>query len=308
MKVAHKGIVFFVLAAALSSCFDPPEFPTTPEIEFESIYFGETPDFSDPDSIVIAINFKDGDGNLGLNKIVTTNGDEIDNVNDPYHSSNFYLSDGGTSLKEIGTETFYTDTFQNGIQEFVPIKILTTRNQSGKLLTLRNQAGYSALPPLEKSKTGCYLNYTRERVFIFKDDWAILDSRYYLKDTLRDAFGNLFLSTRDTLYSLPNPNHYSIEVDFFIKQPSHPDAGADGYREYDWRKELCTTFDGRFSQLSDTDTPLEGTIRYAMKTTGFSSVFGSFTIKLRISIKDRDLNVSNIIYTPEFTLAKIKAK
>jgi hypothetical protein len=303
----YKGIVFFVLAVVVSGCFDPPVFPTTPEIEFESIYFGETPGQSDPDSLVIAINFKDGDGNVGINKIITTNGDEIDNVNDPYHNSNFYLSDGGTSLKEIGTETFYTDTFQNGIQEFVPIKILTTRNQSGKLVTLRNQAGYSGLPPLEISSLNC-IDYTREKVFIFESDWNILDSRYYLKDTLRDAFGNQFISIRDTLYFQVNPNHYTIEVDFFIKQPSHPDAGADGYREYDWMEEFCTTFDGRFSQLSDTDTPLEGTIRYSMKSTGFPFIFSAYTMKLRISIKDRDLNVSNVIYTPEFTLDKIKAK
>lgn len=305
MKVVYKFVAFLLLAAALGSCFDPPVFPMTPEIEFEDIYFGETPDFSDADSIVISINFKDGDGNIGIDKIVTSNGELIDNINDPFHDSNFYLSTGGTNLKEFGTETFYTDTFPNGLAEYVPIKILSTRNQSGKLLTLRNQAGYTGLPAYRQGKLEC-VDYTTQPIFIFQADWDIIDNSYYIKDTLIDAFGNRFITVRDTLYFQHNPNHYTIEVDFFVKEPSHPNAGADGFREYDWREEFCTTYDGRFSQLSDTETPLEGTVKYAMVSTGFKFVFSVKTIKLRVSIKDRDLNVSNVIYTPEFTLDKIK--
>lgn len=305
MKLVYKSIVFLVLATGFSSCFDPPVFPMIPEIEFEDIYFGETPDFSDPDSIVLAINFKDGDGNIGLNELLTSNGEQIANINDPYHISNYYLSTGGLTLNEIGTETFYTDTFQNNILENVPIRVLTTRNRAGKLVTLGNQAGYDNLPPFEVARLNC-INYTTESLFIFSSDWDIIDNTYYIKDTLRDAYGNRFISLRDTIYFQVNPNHYTIEVDFLVKEPSHPNADTDGFREYDWRQEFCTTYDGRFSQFSDTETPLEGTIRYSMVSTGFKFVFSVKTLKLRISIKDRDLNVSNVIFTPEFTLDKIK--
>lgn len=308
VKLTHKLLVFIILAIGVSACFDPPVFPLIPEIEFVSISFGETPDFSDPDSLYLRINFKDGDGNIGINQVTTTNGQFTSNINDPFHDSNFYLSTGGSSLKEIGTETFYTDTFRNGKPEFVPIKILTTRNQTGKLVSLKNQANFNGLPSFNPSKLNCQ-NFKKEKLFVFIADWDIIDDSYAIaSDTLTDGFGNEFIELKDTLYFQPNPNHYTIEVDFFVKEPNHPDADATGFREYDWRKEFCTTYDGRFSQLSDTSTPLEGTLGYSMESAGFKFIFSVKTLKLRISIKDRDFNVSNVIFTPEFTLDQIKAR
>jgi hypothetical protein len=304
VKLAYKFLGSLLIISATSSCFDPPVFPDTPTIEFESIEFREFGGFADPDSLILKIKFQDGDGNLGIDKITTNRGDLIDNINDPFHDSNFYLSDGGTSLKEIGTETFYTDTLQNGIAELVPLKIFTTRGQSGKLITKKNQAGYSALPAFNASTKECQ-NFTLQSYFVFIDDWNIIDQRYAIKDTLRDAFGNDFIHLKDTLYFQFNPNHYTIEVDFYVKEPGHPNADATGFREYDWRKEFCTTYDGRFPQLSDSPTPLDGILTYNMGSTGFKTIFSVKTMKLKISVKDRLLNRSNEIFTPEFTLDKI---
>lgn len=307
MKLTHKFLVFFVLAVGISSCFDPPAFPTTPEIEFESISYGQSAVNSD--SIVLRFNFKDGDGNIGINKIITSTGEEISNFNDPFHDSNFYLSDGGTSLKEIGIETFYTDTFQNGVAEFVPLRIFSTRNQSGKLVTRKNQAGSTQLPAFLLSDLNCrnYIDYKKQRHFIFEGNWNIIDDSYFLaSDTIRDAFGNRFIEVKDTLYFQVNPNHYTIEVDFLIKGGT---VSNPTFTEYDWRKEFCgQTFDGRFSQLSDTNTPLEGTLTYTMRSFGFRTALGSKKMKLAIKIKDRDFNVSNEIFTPEFTLDEIKSR
>ncbi len=310
---------------AFSSCFDPPVFPNTPEIEFESIEFKEFGGFSDPDSLILKINFKDGDGDLGIGKINTTNGDVIDNIDDPFHDSNFYLSNGGTSLNDIGSVTFYTDTFQNGIAQFVPLKVLSRRNKTGKLVTYRNYANYSNLPVFDIRKLNCQ-NYSIRDIYIYLDnitppgqsnafdlrnyygfsgDGDVVDDRYPIKDTLVDAFRNRFIHLKDTVYFAFNPNHYAIEVDFLVKEPNHPNADASGFREFDWRAEFCTTYDGRFSQLSDTNTPLEGILSYSMASTGFKSVFSVKTLKLRVKIKDRQLNVSNTIFTPEFTLDKI---
>lgn len=304
MKLAHKFLGTILIISASSSCFDPPVFPDTPKIEFESIEFIEFGGFADPDSLVLRIKFQDGNGDLGINKITTNRGDLIDNVNDPFHDSNFYLSDGGISLKEIGTETFYTDTFQNNIAELVPLKIFTTRGQSGKLVSKKNQAGYSDLPSFDASTKECQ-NFTLLSYFVFISDWDIIDQSYAIKDTLRDAFGNDFIHLRDTLYFQHNPNHYTIEVDFYVKEPGHPKADATGFREYDWREEFCTTFDGRFPQLSDSSTPLDGILTYNMGSTGFKTIFSVKTLKLKISVKDRLLNRSNEIFTPEFTLDKI---
>jgi len=84
-----------------------------------------------------------------------------------------------------------------------------------------------------------------------------------------------------------------------VKQP-------DGsFEEFDWREEFCTTYDGRFPILAkekdlSSATPLEGTLRYAMLSTGFKFQFSIKTLKLRVQIQDRLLNKSNVIETPEF--------
>jgi hypothetical protein len=107
----------------------------------------------------------------------------------------------------------------------------------------------------------------------------------------------------DTFYFELNPDHYNIEVDFLVKNP-------DGtFTEFDWTEEFnypnCgTSFDGRFPILykEEPGTPLEGILRYSMGSIGFKALFSVKTLKLRVQIKDRALNKSNEIFTPEFTL------
>jgi hypothetical protein len=101
----------------------------------------------------------------------------------------------------------------------------------------------------------------------------------------------------DTLYFKINQNNKNIFVDFFVKQ-------NDGsFVEFDWLKEFCSTYDGRFPVLSKDlrkPSPLEGEIRYGMPSVGFLGIFSTKTLKLRVSIQDRALNRSNVIETPEF--------
>jgi hypothetical protein len=288
-------------------------FPDTPVIEFVSLEFREFGGFADADSLILKIKFQDGDGDLGINKITTNRGDQIFNINDPFHDSNFFLSDGGSSLKTIGTETFYTDTFRNGIAELVPLKLFTLRGQSGKLVSKRNQAGYDRLPAFDNSTKECQ-NFTLQSYFVFVKDWGILDQSYAIKDTLRDAFGNDFIHLKDTLYFMPNPNHNNIEVNFYIEDPTHqadpnnPDD-IDGYVEFDWSKEFCgQDFDGRFPQLSDSQTPLDGILTYTIGSSGFITILGSKKFRLTVTIKDRALNTSNKIITRAFTLAEIRKR
>lgn len=112
----------------------------------------------------------------------------------------------------------------------------------------------------------------------------------------------------DTIYFELNPNHYNIYVDFLVKN-------SDGsFTQFDWTKEFTypncgITFDGRFPILSkdlSRKSPLDGTIRYGMSSTGFLILFSIKTLKLRITIQDRHFNKSNTIETPEFTLQSIK--
>lgn len=64
MRVFRGLVAVAFLGLGLLSCFDPPEYPVEPEIEFRKIYFKDDPNSAD--SLVIEIFFKDGDGNLGL--------------------------------------------------------------------------------------------------------------------------------------------------------------------------------------------------------------------------------------------------
>lgn len=73
------------------ACDKPPELPTMPSITFNSIEFN--PGTNNRDSLILKVNFEDGDGDLGLNRdetdpkfqeflFVTTNGDLIPNYDD----------------------------------------------------------------------------------------------------------------------------------------------------------------------------------------------------------------------------------
>ena len=102
----------------------------------------------------------------------------------------------------------------------------------------------------------------------------------------------------------------NIFVDFYV-------GNGTGFKRFDWVTEFATyptcgiTFDGRFPVLSkdlSQKTPLDGTIRYAMTSTGFLILFGNKPLKLGITIQDRALHRSNTVETipNPFTLQQIK--
>ncbi len=60
--------LFAIILIGVTACFNPPEFPIEPQIEFESIRYKEygTGFDSNADSLILNLTFKDGDGDLGL--------------------------------------------------------------------------------------------------------------------------------------------------------------------------------------------------------------------------------------------------
>jgi len=107
----------------------------------------------------------------------------------------------------------------------------------------------------------------------------------------------------DTVFVEINPNSFNIEVDFFLKQDGQ-------YNEFDWRREFgpfnCITFDGRFPPLNseEFERPLAGSLSYSMVSSGFLPLFGNDTLQLRVNIKDRELNVSNTVESPDFVVGQ----
>lgn len=230
--------IVVVFGVGFTSCFDPPEYPVVPEIEFENIVFKDIPDPSEPDSLLLFIKFRDGDGNLGLEP----------------NETGCYLSGNDTIC-------FNEKFFYRSVIDGRPL------NYAEK----RTNPDFADLP-----------DYVKPFDCI---NWEIV-------------YDNAGLPT-DTVYFELNPNHYNIFIDFLVKQ-------ADGsFEEFDWREEFCTTYDGRFPILAKDKNlsvagPIEGTLRYAMLSTGFKFQFSIKTLKLRVQIQDRLLNKSNIIETPEF--------
>ncbi len=285
MKII-KGIFFPVVLALAGSCFDPPEYPNVPQIEYEGIEFFDGKG-QDVDSLVLSISFVDGDGDLGL----PAKG--LDFISDPYNNKTFYLTNNGT-LVPVQTQALGEPVHQ----------LLIPDPTFGKLVTVRTrqQPAYSSLP--EFNCTNYTDAQTPERFLISAADAAVLDPSIQVVDTLFGD-GETFYEVRDSLYYTVNPNHYNIEVDFLVRQPG-PGADENGFIEYDWRQQFCMSFDGRFPVLADHSGPLEGTLRYGMVSLGILNIFSIKVMKLRVQIKDRALNKSNVMETPEFTLDRIR--
>ena len=74
--------LFFGLILFIGSCFEPPKFSKIPVLTFEKVKVKEVAGTTTPDSMIVTVSFKDGDGNIGLG------GDEID---PPYNERWFYL-------------------------------------------------------------------------------------------------------------------------------------------------------------------------------------------------------------------------
>ena len=88
---------------------------------------------------------------------------------------------------------------------------------------------------------------------------------------------------------------------------------GENYEIIDWKKifdkeySCGLDFDSRFPPLniSSNSQSITGNLTYSMVSYGFKSILENETFKLKIKIKDRGLNNSNIIETQDFTLTSI---
>ena len=110
----------------------------------------------------------------------------------------------------------------------------------------------------------------------------------------------------DTFYIQKNENNKNIFVEYYIKN-------GENYKFIDWKKifdkeySCGLDFDSRFPPLniSSNSQSITGNLTYSMVSYGFKSILENETFKLKIKIKDRGLNNSNIIETQDFTLTSI---
>lgn len=284
MKIL-KALIVFLTMIYLGSCFDPPEFPIVPEIEYNRIEFVD----AQTDSLILYIDFKDGDGDLGI--------DNQDLFYNSYPFNNlFFFQENNGKL-----DTLYTTivTFQGNQYEVLDIP----NPAQGKLVfpRTRKKPEYRTLLPAFNCAD---YEYQFERNLIIEhDDLAALDNKVQFTDTLRPTNAPVFYQIQDTLYTQVNPDHYNIEVDFYV------DNGS-GLTEFDWRRQFCTqSFDGRFPPLSEREgVALEGTLRYAMNSVGLTELFSVKPLQLEVQIKDLARHRSRRIKTDIFTLDQKKKR
>lgn len=293
-----KGLGLFAgLVVLVSACFNPPEFSVEPTIEFESFYFGRTTstEAGAKDSLVVALNFKDGDGDLGLDAS-GAEGSNADHSVTPFNPFNFFLAKDG-ELNPVGLSYHWS----NIAYYFIDTEDHEGNVAEGKLVTLktRKQAAYSTLPPF--SLNSCY--WAADTIIMVDGpDAAILDATTQnIIDTLTSAVDPPIYVLQDTFYIEVNPNHYNIKATLLVKNNTTKE-----FNPYDWG-ECNPGFDARFPVLSDKEGPLEGVLRYSLKASpGLFDALLVQTLMLEITIKDRKLHSSNTIRTPEFTLDRIR--
>lgn len=280
----RRLLVVVFCSSLAASCFDPPEYPDAPDISFQSVSYVKGGLLGDgqgqaADSVVVVLKFKDGDGDVGISSEETSPpfNDRWYYTKKPLEQDNRYRDDCTTYTNMCW---FYSDV----VTEFDKFVKYSDRGIApfDSLLTKTFSKPYNCL------------------------NWEVV---YYDDDNNPDTQ----TVPLDTLYFELNPHYNNIFVDFQFRngQPLDPGNPEVGYDTFDERAfftyPFCgvRTFYGRIPILSESSgegTPLEGTIRYAMPSVSFQTIFGAKQLRLRVSIEDRALNRSNTVYTREFNL------
>lgn len=302
MKILKGFAIFIVTALVMGSCFDAPSFGPNPVIEFERIEFVQVGGPADQDSLNIFIRFKDGDGDLGLTAT---------QIESPYHPVNFY-SGVGLNLVTLSAKLYNDFTGlkykSSGKTPTNATYVIDSAPADGKLVSLTDKSIYNLPPYISPFTCALYdSGYLQDTIFVKVGDKSSLRP-IDIVDTLVDGAGESFLyAALQKWYVQPNPNHYNITVKFLVGTNKVDPQGNTIFEEFNFPRDLnlCTTYDARFPKLADETRPLEGTLLYAVIGSGFLQTFSIKKLKLEIQIKDRALNLSNVITTHEFTLKDI---
>jgi hypothetical protein len=274
-----KGLVLFCFSMmAVSACFNPPEFSDIPKLEYQDIRFKEIGGAAQDDSLILYLDFTDGNGDLGL-----TDEDDDDEI--------FYYMYDGTG-----------DTFRITSSLRDKYTVLNTGAHTGKIVIDKTRLlpNYGFLPPYDPSS--CY-NYVATN-FLLAPLTAVDATYDYTVVTLPGTTEEYAMIANPVLF-INNPLFNNLEIKFYQFQ-------GGGFVEYDWfqQSSSCLSYNARFSTTNSQtpeykNRPIEGTIRYGM-VGSFINVFGSNQIKLSARIRDRAGNTSNLVFTKEFDLDEIR--
>jgi len=287
MKIRRLVLISWIF---IFSC-EPDEAPNYSEIPFVK---GATLEFiegSSVDSLVLEFTFRDGDYNLGL-----SSSDPADRMF-PYNRFNFFTKSEEGILNKVVSSYLQTNSGEK-------LQVLPDNNHPGKLVN------YHRLPESPSHYT-CSDLYFGE-LYLSKDNEFFIDADDHIVDFIGTP-PNEYYVLRDTFLIELNPDYYNVNVETLVEQPD----GA--FEVFDLAKAIfgqqphncVANFNGRFPFIEGQTSTVKagpftirriskyaGKFRYAMYSAGFKQYFGGKKIKMQVSIKDRALNLSNVIETP----------
>jgi hypothetical protein len=289
---AKNGLLLFTISLVLISCFDAPEFSNTPSIKLVDIYFGKSKRVDKPDSLVIKLNFEDGDGDLGLDNSFQS---------DPFHNYNYFVATTDGTLLKVGKSEL--DQAAGYFELNIP------PGTSGALADweIASMDPFDDLMVPYSASTSC-TNYSRldpathyDSILVKSSLASLLELSDNKEQVTYESPGDYYL-VRDTFYVEANPNFYNLEVHMFKK------VGVNEFEEFDFTPYCPLSFNGRFPVLTEMDkeNPVSGEINYSMTSSAIEGIMGNNIWKLEVIVRDRSLNVSKIASSKEFTLDEIK--
>ncbi len=282
-RVAIAAMI--VIAASCSD--DEPAYPIEPQIEFRELRFVAGEKVYDKDTLAIRFYYTDGDMDLGLS------GTEI---TAPYHRINYFLAEKGI-VSRVATKPKPFSWQGN-------VLIDPTPSDRGKLVThrTRKEPGYETLPDYD-----CRHYTVYDTLYVTQEHAAMIGDCFVDRED-GGPWPPKIYAIYDTLLKEENPNHYNLDVEYFVQQPD----GSFALQDFKNDKCFGQGFKARFPEIYKItshrlrhgsfeilrETQNTGVIEYSMATVGHQALFGGKKIKLRITIRDRALHVSNTIETP----------
>lgn len=96
MKINTLSFILVLIGVGLTSCFEQENFPDEPNITFRDVIFKDIGGNNEADSLILFIDFTDGDGDLGL---------DPDENAPPYALRNYFNNKTG-AIFDFNTDTF----------------------------------------------------------------------------------------------------------------------------------------------------------------------------------------------------------
>ncbi|MCV9386785.1 hypothetical protein [Reichenbachiella ulvae] len=265
-KIINSTLAILLMASMmLNSCSEPDPFPETPNISFESLKFIETTQNGIPDSLILAFNFEDGDGDLGL--------ESFENEY-PYHNFEFIVDADGRAV------TFSTNDITLPLYRQIPNTDLTSLFSEEDIRPSYSCEDYDTLR----------INDSRDT---------------YVPQGAPSNFPGSENYHLDTIYVVKNEARNNIYVEYYWDRGNGFEELDWAYatNEFGCGESYNGRFP--ILDAQNMGTSLQGEIRYAMISSGFKIVFRNYPFKLKFYIYDRKLNKSNVVETPVYTLDEL---